>query len=162
MRVELVVRGHVGEKHNGNPKPQKRLGFPQRLRRKTKRENVADEETKQREREREKEREREGETTNNISDMGQVLKGTNPNNIPSPETNTAQKNPKYIPKVPDKDPNAPTNKVSEESSPQGGGAHGPAALYFWGDAPGDRGTEGSKDPPATGTAPGGAITRHIP
>ena len=48
-----------------------------------------------------------------------------------------------------------SNKVSEDLSQHGGGAHGPP-CGFWGDTPGDRGTEGSEDPPTTGTAPGGA------
>ena len=38
-----------------------------------------------------KQRERERGDTNKISDRGQVLKGTQPNNIPSPEKNIVQK-----------------------------------------------------------------------
>ena len=39
-------------------------------------------------------------------------------------------------------------------SKQGGEAHGlPCTVGEWGDTPRDRGTEGSEDPPTTGTAP---------
>ena len=33
-------------------------------------------------------------------------------------------------------------------------------AFSWRVTPGDRGTEGSEDPPTTGTAPSGAITTH--
>ena len=93
--------------------------------------------------------------------MGQVLKGTN-QTVCLPQRKTPyRKNQQRSLKYPDKDPNANTCQFSEDVTRQGGGAHGPP-CYFWGDTPADCGTEGSEDPPTTGTAPGGARTNIMP
>ena len=86
------------QRHKGNPKPHKGFGFPQRLKERERGKTSADEPTKQTKRERERER----EDNNNISDMGQVLKDTKPNNMPSPEKNTVQKNQQRSLKYPTK------------------------------------------------------------
>ena len=86
VRVELVVRGHVGETQGETQTP-KGFGFPQHLRqreRERKRKNGADEHTKHK-------RKREG-TTNIWAYRGQVLKGTKANSIPTPETKPQTKN----------------------------------------------------------------------
>ena len=145
------------KKHKGNPKPQKGFGFPQRLRereKKRKREdNGVGEHTKQPKKER-------GQT-NILADKGQVLKGTKPNKIPTPETKrTTQNTQTSIPEKPDK------NQTQNQQSLGGlvtAGWKGPwAALHFWGVTPGDRSTEGYKYPPTTGTAPGGAKADKLP
>ena len=66
-----------------------------------------------------------------------------------------------------KAPETPNNKqTSSKQSLRGiitAGWRGPwAALPFWGVAPWDRSTEGSEDPPTTGTAPGSAIAIKCP
>ena len=69
----------------------------------------------------------------------------NPTNKPSPN-----------PKGHTQDEHKPNNVSRDELS---AGWRGPwAALHSWGDTPGDSGTQGSEDPPTTGTAPGSATT----
>ena len=127
-----------------------------------------------RERERERDREKEKRrrrtsqqprkkkrTTNNNPKKGQVLKGTKPNNISTPETkNTTQTNQTNIPKEPNKKPR--TNQTESQRSVTAGWRGPWAALHFWGVTPGDRSTEGYKYPPTAGTAPGGAKANNYP
>ena len=87
----------ASREHKGKPKPQTGFGFPQRLREREKKKNVVGEHTKQRKTER-------GDT-NIKANKGQVLKGTNPNMIPTPETKKAiqtnrTNNPKTLNKKP--------------------------------------------------------------
>ena len=115
--------------------------------RERKRENVVGEQTKQPEKER-------GQT-NILADRGQVLKGTKPNKIPTPETKRTTQNTQTS------SPEKPNKNQTQNQQSLGGlvtaGWRGPwAALHSWGVTPGDRSTEGYKYPPTTGTAPGGA------
>ena len=156
-RVEGEVHVRDEETQGESQTPEKGFGFPQRLRKK--------ERKKERERERERERRRRNQPNNQRKKRGQqtpkrtrgqVLKGTKANNIPTPKTKPRTKQPKTSQNNLTKR-QEPTQQVSEDFTLQGGGAHGPPCT-FWGDTPGDRGTEGSEDPPTTGTAPGGART----
>ena len=77
----------------------------------------------------EREREREG-TTNIWAYRGQVLKGTKPNNIPTPETKRTKQNTQHPSQGNLTKTKHMTSKVSEDLSPQGGGAHGPPCLLL--------------------------------
>ena len=96
VRIEDVVRGHE-EETPGESKPQKGFRFPQRLR-----------ERKRKEKRHRPEKEK-GGTTDIVANRGQVLKGTKPNNIPSPETKKTKQNTQHpaqrnLTKKPDKEP----------------------------------------------------------
>ena len=90
------------KRHKGNPKPpEKGVWVSPAPEKEKKRKNIADEHPNNM-------KERKKRTTNTKANMGQALKGTKPNSMPSPEKNTVQKKQTKIPKVPDKDPNANT------------------------------------------------------
>ena len=148
LKSECVAKE---EETLGEPQtPQGGFGFPQRLR--------------ERERKRAKRprracpnNQRKKRTTNTFANKGQVLKGTNPNNIPTPETKRPTHNTQH-----------PFQRNLTKNLTQNqhclGGLHRRVAGPMGRPAPseetphGDRGNEGSKDPPTTGTAPGGART----
>ena len=144
--------------HKGKPKPHTGFGFPQRLRERERERKT--EKRKRRRRTSQQPKRKRGQTNNNPK-KGQVLKGTEPNNISTPETkNTSQTNQTYIPKEPDKKPR--TNQTESQRSVTAGWRGPWAALHFWGVTPGDRSTEGYKYPPTAGTAPGGAKANNYP
>ena len=100
-------------------------------------------------------------TTNNNPNKGQVLKGTKPNNISTPETkNTTQQTKHISRKHRTKEPL--TNQTESQRSVTAGWRGPWAALHFWGVTPGDRSTEGYKYPPTAGTAPDGAKANNYP
>ena len=106
------------------------------------------------------EKEKEGTTTPKRT-RGQVLKGTKPNTIPTPETKRTKQNTQHPSQRNLTKTRHKTNKVSEDLSPQGEGAHGPPCTF--GESPqGTAVPRGTSAPPTTGTAPGGAKTDKIP
>ena len=142
------------KRHKENPKPQKKgLGFPSACEKKKERKRRRRTDQTNKEREREK-------TTNNISDMGQVLKGTKPNSIPSPEKNTAQRNQhrslksRQGPKC-----KIPAN-FQRTSHGRVVGPMGRPAIS--GETPCGTAVPRGPSPPTTGTAPGGARTNIMP
>ena len=160
VQVEHVVRGQDEETQGGSQTPKGVWVSPAPEKERKKKTTPATIQTQERERE----REREG-TTNIWAYRGQVLKGTKPNSIPTPETkrtnqNTQHPSQRNLTKTKHKTKHK-TSKVSEDLSLQGGGAHGPPCPL--GESP--QGTvvpRGPKTPPTTGTAPGGAKHDNIP
>ena len=139
VRIEVGVRVR-DEETQGEPQTPKGVwGSPAPERKRKREKNDVGEQPKQ------PEKEKEG-TTNTKRTRGQVLKGTKPNTIPTPETkktkqNTQHPSQKNLTKTRHK-----TNKVSEDLSPQGGGAHGPPCTF--GESP-----QGTAVPRGTSTPP---------
>ena len=145
----------------GNTNPKKGFGFPQHLR--------------EREREKEKKTERKASSTNipnsqkkeredneHQCEQGAGLEGhQNKQHLDPRDQKNHTNKPKHISRK------HRTKNQSPIKQSLGGiitaGWRGPwAALHFWGDTPGDRSTEGSEDPPTTGTAPGSARAGMLP
>ena len=116
----------------------------EREREKDREKNVADEQTKHKERER-------GPQTSGQTRV-RSLRAKKPDNNPTPETKNTTQNTQHPSQRNLTKTRYKTNKVSEDLSPQGGGAHGPP-LHSWGVTPGDRSTEGYKYPPHYGNRP---------
>ena len=140
VRIEEGDRGQ-DEETQGETQTRNGFGFPQHLREREKEreKNVVGDQTKQQKKER-------GDT-NIKANKGQVLKGTNPNIIPTPETqNAIQTDQTNILKTPNNKVTHQSNKVSEDLSQQGGGAHGPPCTF--GESP-----QGTAVPRGTSTPP---------
>ena len=128
--------------HKGNPKAHTGFGFPQRLRErereKDREKNVADEHTKHKDRER-------GPQTSGQTRV-RSLSAKKPDNNPTPETKNTTQNTQHPSQRNLTKTRYKTNKVSEDLSPQGGGAHGPPCTL--GESP-----QGTAIPRGTSTPP---------
>ena len=150
VRIELVVRGHVGETQGESQTP-KGVWVSPAPEKEKKRENGADEHTEH--------KRRRGDNPH-LGIQGSGLKGHQSKHHTNSRDKTPNNTTKNIPEQPNKETSTnPTSLGGHHTA----GWRGPwAALHFWGVAPGDRGTEGSENPPTTGTAPGSARTSILP
>ena len=144
--------------------PKRGLGFPSTWERERERERK-----KKKERQREKRRRRTSTTARERKRGQRTPMRTRGRSWRAPKQTTSRP---QRPKIPYKQTKHISRKHrTKNQSPikqsLGGiitaGWRGPwAALHFWGDTPGDRSTEGSEDPPTTGTAPGSARAGMLP
>ena len=119
LKTQCVARS---KSYKGNPKPQMGLGFPQRLRERKRKRNVADETN------------RTEEENGRIQppNTGRVVKGSQEQKQkrrPLRKTNGFTKT-RQEPEEPKQLPDKHHNNFPGEFTPQGGGAHGPPGLLL--------------------------------